>query len=110
VGFTESRASVEEKGIISIARRFGNSDTGRLGKLVVAADDKGIETVLGIEVCALNLLAAHRRPLFLFRLFLLYLVSQEKLHIIVFIKHFRDRDLEENFIVIDNIVKHDRFI
>ena len=48
--------------------------------------------------------------MFLRRLFLLHLVCQQKLDTVVLIEHFRDRDLEENLEVVDNVVKHDRFV
>ena len=82
-----------------------------MGKIVVAADDKGVKAVLGIEIRVFNLLSGDDRSRSLFRFrFLTFLIPEQKLHIIGFIEHFRYRDLEKNLKIIDNIIKHDRLI
>ena len=49
VGFAEADAAVEKKWIIGFAGSLGDGQRGGVGKIVVIADDKGFERVLGIK-------------------------------------------------------------
>ena len=49
VGFPQPHAPVDKEGIVILCRRVGNSQTGRLGKLVAGSHDKIIERVFGVE-------------------------------------------------------------
>ena len=46
VGLSQSRASIQEKRIISIPGGFRHGQTGRMGEFVVASYNKGIKTIL----------------------------------------------------------------
>ena len=48
VGFSQTNASVNKERIVHFSRRFGHREGCSVGKIVVAADHEGIESILRI--------------------------------------------------------------
>ena len=48
--FSKSDASVDKQRIVHFSRRFGHCQGCGVGKVVVVADDEGIEGILRIQV------------------------------------------------------------
>ncbi len=49
VGLTEADAAVDEEGVISLGRLFGNGHAGCVGKLVARPDDEPFEVVVEVK-------------------------------------------------------------
>ena len=49
--FSESYTAVNEKRIITLARIFCDCERSGMSKVIIFADDKGIEGIAGIQLC-----------------------------------------------------------
>ena len=86
---SESGSSVQEQGIVGVARRFGYGKTRGMREHIVASDDKCIESVLGMKMSVLDLGPERRfhRVRFIGSGTFLFFVENE-FHIILFSKKF----------------------
>ena len=104
MSLSKSRASVQEKGIVGISRRFGDRKARGVREHVVAPDDKSIETVFGIEVGVLYFGAIgwlHRCRGFLRRIS--GLLFQNKADVIFLSEKLGNSNFEEITVVLGNI-------
>lgn len=49
MGFAKANSAIDKKRVVGFARRLGDGEGGGMGKGVVAADDKSVESISWIE-------------------------------------------------------------
>ena len=50
MGFSQPYAAIDKKGIICLPGRFGNRDSGRMGKLIAITRNKILKCIFRIEI------------------------------------------------------------
>ncbi len=104
--FSETGTPIDEKRIVCLSGRFRHGDTGRMGKLIRAADDKGVKSIFRIEIGEFFRRGIFMCGVVLCRLFLLIAFREHEEDLIIIVHHFRNRDFKEFCIALGNIAEH----